>query len=214
MERIDGFSDRGINGWNRFFVKKGMRWRDKDYRYLDTLFDLSVLTSSLLDVGCALGDGLMYLKSKCPKVNMFAGTDLSNEVIKICKSNPELRQMKFFQHDILKPFPTRYNNIICLQTLEHIENPQKAIQNLIDATKTLLIIGVPYRNRRPDENHLWSFDENDFSELVNSYCIDRRERNIYWLIDKQQKGVSFRRKRVQYLREFIKKIMQRGKLLH
>ncbi len=56
-----------------------------------------------------------------------------------------------------------------------------------------MIVGVPYRNRRPDENHLWSFDENDFSELIDDYRIDKRERNIYWLIDKQKKGVRFRK---------------------
>jgi SAM-dependent methyltransferase len=206
MEKITDHTTWGINDWNFFFTEKGTRWRDKDYQYLNNLFDLSVLANSLLDVGCALGDGLIYLKHKCHKVNMFAGTDVSHQAVESCTKNPELHQMEFFQHDILNPFPKRYDNIICLQTLEHIENPQKAIRNLIDATKALLIIAVPYRNRRPDKNHLWSFDENDFSELVDLYCIDRRKRNIYWLIDKQKKGISFRKKHAQYLRELFNKL--------
>lgn len=208
MERIDGFVNWGPNGWNRFFVKKGQQWRYKDYRHLETIFDLSVLRGSLLDVGCALGDGLIYLKNKCTRVDSFGGMDFSNQAIETCRTNLKLREMEFFQHDIIKPFPVKYDNIICLETLEHVENPRSAIENLIDAAKSILIVGVPYHNRRLSENHLWSFYENDFSELVDSYCIDRRQRNIYWLVDKQKNGIIFRKKYIQILREFIKKCLK------
>jgi len=136
MEKVNGYTNWGVKKWDRFFIEKGTRWRDKDYRYLNKLFDLSMLTNSLLDVGCALGDGLIYLKRKCHEVDKFAGTDLSNEAIEICRKTKKLRKMEFFQHDILTPFPNRYDNIICLQTLEHIENPQKAVQNLNNITRS------------------------------------------------------------------------------
>lgn len=206
MEKLDGFVDWGQDGWNRFFVQKGKRWRTLDYLFLNSIFDLSELRGSLLDVGCALGDGLVYLRKKSPKIDRFVGTDFSGEAIDVCMSNPKLRKMEFFRHDILKPFPEKYDNIICLQTLEHVQNPRCAMLNLIDATRDLLIVGVPYRNRRSDENHLWSFDENDFSELVDSHCIDKRKANIYWLIDKQKKGFSFHMKRLYILQEFKRKL--------
>ncbi|MFA5238552.1 MAG: methyltransferase domain-containing protein [Phycisphaerae bacterium] len=208
MEKLEKSEEWGHLGWNRFFSQKGELWRVKDYRHLDSVFDLSALAGSLLDVGCALGDGLIYLKAKAPKVNRFAGADFSDEAIRICKNNPQLREMAFFQHDILEPFPDTYENVICLQTLEHVQKPEIAMRNLINAAKSLLIVAAPYRNRRPDADHLWSFDEMDFSDLVDLYCLDKRQKNIYWLVDKQKRGISFRRKRYNI---FVEKLLN---LLH
>ena len=198
MQRLNTFVEWGQNGWDSFFEKKGQKWRDKDYRYLDDIFDFRTLNGSLLDVGCGLGDGLVYLKRKCPNVRKFVGTDFSDKAIESCRNNLQLQKMKFFVHDIFRPLPMKYDNIICLQTLEHLKDPQTAVQNLIEATQNLLIAGVPYCNRRPDENHLWSFDENDFSGLMDSFYLDKKQKNIYWLLDKQKKGISFCKKRFSF----------------
>jgi len=208
MKRLETFVDWEQDDWDSFFVQKGIQWRNKDYRYINDMFDLHILNGSLLDVGCGLGDGLAYLKKKCPKVDRLIGTDFSHKAIKTCQNNPKLSGMSFFQHDILRVLPEKYDNIICLQTLEHLEDPQAVMQNLIDTAKKVLIVGVPYRNRRPDENHLWSFTEDDFSELTDSYCLDKKQKNIYWLIDKQEKGVSFYRKRSYSLSKFMAKLFR------
>lgn len=208
MERLDNFVSWGQEGWNHFFSQKGSQWRNKDYKYLDNIFPLSSLKGSLLDVGCGLGDGLIYIRTKGPMVDRFAGTDFSSEAIESCRCTPALKGMSFFQHDILKPFPEKYDNIICLQTLEHLEAPLEAMRNLIDATQNLLIVGVPYRNRRPDRNHLWSFDENDFADIVDSYCVDEKQKNIYWLLDKQKRGFGFRKRRLRILPEFVQKLFK------
>ncbi len=191
MERLETFMDWQQDGWDSFFVHKGKRWRHKDYRYINDIFYLRRLRGSLLDVGCGLGDGLAYLKNKCPKVDRLICTDFSNKAIEACRNNPMLSGMSFFQHDVLNTLPEKYDNIICLQTLEHLHDPQTAMQNLVDAVKRMLIVGVPYCNRRPDHNHLWSFNENDFSELADSYFLDEKQKNIYWLVDEQQKGIGF-----------------------
>ena len=106
----------------------------------------------------------------------------------------------------------KYDNIICLQTLEHLEDPVIAIRNLIDATQKLLIVAVPYRNRRPDENHLWSFDENDFSDLMDSFRLDKKQKNIYWLFDKRKEGFGFCKKRFNVLRKLTDKLRKNLKI--
>lgn len=209
MERLKDSEDWGGDGWNSFFCQKGKQWRDKDYKYLDAIFELSLLKGSLLDAGCALGDGLLFLRRKCPLVNSFAGTDVSSEAIKVCKSNGKLEGIDFFQHDILKPFTRKYDNIICLQTLEHVEDPLRAMRNLIEATDKVLILGVPYLNRRPDRNHIWSFDENDFSEVADSRCFDNKQKNMYRLLDREREGFAFRTKRLSLKQEFVNKLLRR-----
>ncbi len=205
MERIETSVGWGPGGWDTFFDQEGYRQGDKFYAYLSSVFSLSVMKGSLLDVGCALGAGLRYLKNKAPSVGRFVGTDFSSRALAICRGNPELEGMEFIQHDIHQSFPEQYCNVICLHILEHVDNPQLAVHNLIEATKDLLIVGAPYRNRIPDEDHLWSFDESDFVELVDAYCLDKKQKYIYWLLDKQKKGLKFRPKSVHILLRFMQK---------
>jgi len=179
MKKLKNYVNWVQGDWDSFFHQKGENWRNKDYRYINDIFNLSMLEDSLLDVGCALGDGLIYLRKKCPKIFRFTGIDFSSRAIDTCRNNPELSEIEFYQHDITKSLPEKYDNIICLATLEHLEDPETAMKNLVDATKKLLIIGVPYLNRRPDKNHLWSFDENDFSDLADSFYFDKSHKNIW-----------------------------------
>jgi 2-polyprenyl-3-methyl-5-hydroxy-6-metoxy-1,4-benzoquinol methylase len=186
MQEIKGFLDYKSSGWDSFFQARGDSWRNKDYRNLSKMLPIHEFEGSLLDVGCALGDGFEILQSTCRHVTSFSGTDFSGYAIKMNQKNQKLDRVHFFQHDILEPIPDQYDNIICLQTLEHLADPQIALRNLIDATRRILVVATPYMNRRPDENHLWSFDENDFAGKIDEYCLDAysgasRHRNMIHL---------------------------------
>lgn len=192
MQRIDSATDYGASGWDEFLRTKEGHWRDKDYRYLDEVFRVSRFSGTLLDAGCALGDGLLHLQPRCRRVTAFAGADFSSAGIQTCKNNPRLGFAEFFRHDLMEPLPRSYDNIICLQTIEHISDPLRAFRNLLAAADRLLLVSVPYRNRRPDENHLWSFDESDFTDLAPVHRLGQENHNIFWLVDRQRVGFSFR----------------------
>ena len=205
MKKVEDFAKWGPQGWNTCFGQEAYQQGEKFYACLSSVFNLSVMKGSLLDVGCALGEGLRYLNRKTPHVSQFVGVDFSSQAITNCRSNPELATMKFIQHDIHQPLLEQYSNITCLHILEHVDNPQLVMQNLIEATKDILIVGSPYRNRVPDEDHLWSFDESDFADLVDAYCLDKKQKYIYWLLDKQKKGLGFRPRSVHVLIRFMQK---------
>lgn len=193
MRRLEHAKDWGEVGWDRFFEDTGTHWRNKDYRFLADVFDLSGLRGSLLDAGCALGDGQPLLYSLCHDVTEYHACDFSDQAIETCQRNPALTRTTFFQHDLQLPIPSSFDNIICLQTLEHVPAPEKAFANLLSATRKVLIVGTPYRNRRPDENHLWSFDKSDFRQFWDSSVIGQAGLNIYWMRDKTGSGYAFRR---------------------
>jgi 2-polyprenyl-3-methyl-5-hydroxy-6-metoxy-1,4-benzoquinol methylase len=163
--------------WNEFFNKKGKTWRDKDYRFLKKHFPLHTLKGSLLDVGCGVGDGIRYLKSICPHITDFHGMDSSIEAIKINRKNPEMKDVTFYEHSIELDFFGQFDNVICVQVLEHLQNPEVAIQNLIKATKQNLLISTPNQNARPDSDHKWSFEVEDFIGISEDVFIG--ENNIY-----------------------------------
>ena len=86
-------------------------------------------------------------------------------------------ELIFYQHSIEKPVNKKFDHVICSQVLEHLEDPQEAIKNLIYMTKKNLLISVPNQNKRPDIDHIWSFDMEDFSGISNDIFIG--ENNIY-----------------------------------
>lgn len=192
MEKIAPAVNWGEAGWSRFFEERGESWRDKDYWYLDSIFDLSQLSGSLLDVGCALGDGMPVLRRRCTGVRELAGTDFSSYAIETNRGNPALAGVRFFQHDLNQPLTRQFDNVICMQTLEHLEDPRRAFRNLYDAASRLLLVATPYRNRRPDQDHLWSFDETDFAEFRPRWILAQGGVNIFWLCDKDGSGFRFR----------------------
>ncbi|MBT3201369.1 MAG: methyltransferase domain-containing protein, partial [Phycisphaerales bacterium] len=163
------------------------------------------LAGSLLDVGCGLGDGLRLMRRNMSRISSFAGTDFSDEAIRKNSENDSLAGIEFFVHDIHQPLERTYDNIICLQTLEHLPEPAVAMNNLINATDGVLIAASPYKNRRPDENHLWSFDETDFADEAVSF-LDKRKRNIFWVVDKRPKGARLRRRDLPL---FVDKLLAR-----
>ncbi len=179
MKRIT--TKRKFN-WDEFFHDKGSTWRDKDYRFLTSHFDPDIFKGELADVGCGLADGLIYLKNVCKNTTKFIGLDHSPTALESnMHFNPD---MEFRLFNLDTPLNKQFDNIICLQTLEHIDNPVQALVNLINATRKTLIISTPYKNKRPDIDHMWSFDENDFKEFMDSYIIGENGANIYWRLDK------------------------------
>lgn len=221
-ETIKSFQDKRIimknvsgqfakeDDWDKFFGERGVSWRDKDYRYLDEVFDVQKFSGTLLDVGCGLGDGFLCLKDKCPHVEKYYGSDISQQAVNTCSQNPALNGINFFYHDIMEPLTETFDTIICLQTLEHLSEPHVAMNNLVNAAKSLLIVAVPYRNRRFDVSHIWHFDKNDFKDVVTACCLGQKYTNIYWLVDKSGRGYSFRRNRWQTLVFEVAKRFHRG----
>ena len=163
--------------WDEFFFHKGPKWREKDYKFIKKYFPLHDLKGTLLDVGCGVGDGLRYLQSECKHVTNYYGLDFSEEAIRINRENTLMNDMIFWQHSIEKPFSKKFDNVICLQVLEHLKDPMTALTNLIKMTKENLIISVPNENARPDSDHMWSFNINDFKGISNDCFIG--DNNIY-----------------------------------
>lgn len=90
---------------------------------------------------------MKLFKTLATDITRFSGCDFAAETIEKNKANPDLAEMEFFSHDIMQLIAKQYDNIICLQTLEHLHEPAKAMDNLINATRDVLIVATPYKNR-------------------------------------------------------------------
>ena len=98
----------------------------------------SVKVDSILDAGCGEGFTLRYLN-----INNANGVDISKSAIKIAKSlNPKC---KFKEGSIYKlPFEKNsFDLVMALEVLEHLEEPQKAIDEVKRVSKRYCIFSVP-----------------------------------------------------------------------
>ncbi|HYD04421.1 MAG TPA: class I SAM-dependent methyltransferase [Reyranella sp.] len=99
------------------------------------------------DFGCGPGDFFTVMAPAYPGYS-FYGYDRSEAALAAARQRYPAGQFQSF--DIYTPAPRRHDITICSQTIEHLQEPEIALQTLIGATKPggVLIITVP--NGRTD----------------------------------------------------------------
>jgi trans-aconitate methyltransferase len=143
-------------------------WRTDHYEILIGL-DLIPRNSTftLIDCGCALGDGCILLKQHYPH-GVISGCDFSSVGIESAKE--KTKEIKFFEVDLLKDqLPCNYDYILILQTLEHFDKPFTIVDKLLENANEALIISVPLIKKRRKKalgvgEHRYNFDEKSFEK--------------------------------------------------
>jgi 2-polyprenyl-3-methyl-5-hydroxy-6-metoxy-1,4-benzoquinol methylase len=129
------------NYWDRYLNSRGDFWRDFPYRFL-----LEALPKnekfSLLDIGCALGDGCRLLKKSFPAAEI-TGADLSQ--VGIEKARAKSTDIEYFVFDLMKQdIPKKYDYITLIHILEHFDDPYPIIDKCLKAVNRAVYISTPY----------------------------------------------------------------------
>ena len=135
--------------------------------------------ANVIDIGCGDGFALKFLRKNFNYD--FTGFDISPDTIRFAKKlNPNV---KFIQGDIHKmPFDNRsFDIVVNLQVLEHLENPEKAINEMKRVSKRYCVLSVPREpffrlanvarlkylktfGNYPD--HIWQWSKRDFETIL------------------------------------------------
>ncbi len=133
----------------------------------------------VLDVGFGLGYGLNTLAIKASKIS---GVDVDQKVYDYCQKtlvgrNPKLEQLIVYDGYNLKFSDNHFDIISCVDVLEHVENYNKFLKELMRVAKRGIFISTPNRRSEftnPDGTpknqwHLreWSFEE--LNEIVSKF---------------------------------------------
>jgi 2-polyprenyl-3-methyl-5-hydroxy-6-metoxy-1,4-benzoquinol methylase len=94
------------------------------------------------DFGCGPGDFFTVMAPAYPGYS-FYGYDRSESALAAARQRFPSAQFQSF--DIYTPAPRQHDITVCSQTIEHLQDPEMAMQTLIEATKLggALIITVP-----------------------------------------------------------------------
>lgn len=152
---------------------------------------------NLLDVGCGKGEIINYITMN-RNINC-TGCDSSIEALKYIKCNAVAIRLPYI------PFSDRsYDLIICLQVLEHLDNPEyrASLLEIQRVANKYIIIGVPYKENLLTkqarcmacgkishvDGHVRSFNENSMNMLLDEFVLERKE--LCGILQKRQTRIG------------------------
>lgn len=133
------------------------------------------MTDVVLDIACGSGEGTAFLSKFC---NQIIGIDLILQLSPSITSNlSQFQNMKFMSADgqnfVYKD--KIFDKIICLHTLEHLEDQQAFLKNLRTSLKNngLLIIEVPLLSKKPlgvpiNPHHIREYSVENFKNILET----------------------------------------------
>ncbi len=122
---------------------------------------------SVLDLGCAEGEGVS-LFGEFFKTDKISGADISAAAISRAKEYyPEYN---FFEADV-NNLPEDFDVILTSNTLEHFENPNEAIKNILPHCRKYFIMLIPFRERDRIKEHFYTFEYDSFPEKNQDFRL-------------------------------------------
>jgi 2-polyprenyl-3-methyl-5-hydroxy-6-metoxy-1,4-benzoquinol methylase len=141
-----------------------------DKRFVECIYPLvkeqiKANTVDYLDIGC--GSGVLVDQVVREHTSLNAnGCDFSSSKISQC--NQYYKTDRYFVHDIYQSLKGQYDLITCTEVLEHLESPEKALQNLIAALKPngRLLVTVPDGRKDTFAGHIHFWSPESFKIFI------------------------------------------------
>ena len=137
--------------------------------------------ATVLDWGCAFGDGVQVLASAFPRIRI-TGLDFAERAIAEAKRvYPRLD----FRHNPDGKIHDRYDVMFCSHCLEHFKEPLEILRQHLRRCRGFYLAMTPYKEPLPlNECHEVSLDENDFPEHLDGFkrvALSVMDANpLYW----------------------------------
>lgn len=158
-----------LQAWNDLYKEKRF---ERNHEWLNGILNFYIKPAeTVLEVGCGMGTYLRHLKHRFPNKD-FTGADYSNVAISRAKAAGIIDYVVWDAEKQPPPFLTKFNLVMCIETLEHTNDPNHIVRVLksLCTDGGTLIITVPKYNSILDTNkvnwHHWSFQPADFSGVL------------------------------------------------
>lgn len=127
------------------------------------------IRGTVLEVGFGTGSQVMQYAHKA---NWVTATEIELKAVEWARKMWPLPNVEWCEHDICESaeFLVEFDTILCIEVLEHVEDPEQALRNLGKALKPggVAWISVP-RGRNENELHQWAWDEADFESDLSKF---------------------------------------------
>ncbi|MCD7726162.1 MAG: class I SAM-dependent methyltransferase [Clostridiales bacterium] len=127
---------------NNLVVKKMMAGFFGAYEDILNKIDIIGEDGNILEAGCGEGEVTDFIYHQIRGANIEA-FDISEKVISIAKKRCEHTDISFRVGSIYNIGSRKYDLVICSEVLEHLEYPEKALEQLKNCTNKYIICSVP-----------------------------------------------------------------------
>lgn len=166
--------------WNEVYLREyrsGKRRVDDDRR--DFVYNAisnrlqfipNIKNPSILDVGSGSGELLTHIHATFPFMHKV-GVDHSNVAIRLGQQDNPGFEMHCASAYALPFEDNWFQSAVCMETLEHLEDPQYAVAELVRVTvpNGNLVLSVPFMDANPSDEHLYTFDISSALALTEKY---------------------------------------------
>lgn len=136
--------------------------------FLSILVDNVKVTrdTRILDAGCGFGIFTKLMQEKL-NVHDIYGFDFSN--VAIGQASMKHKGVDFFTHNICDTLDGEYDVITCMETIEHLTDPEAAVRNLLGSlsSKGVLFLTVPDGRIDHYKNHINFWSPESWEIFVN-----------------------------------------------
>ena len=131
-----------------------------------------------LDIACGVGYGTRLLSDENPGLSSCLGVDLSPDAVRYAETRYAGSGVSFTQGDALEFRDAEgFDTIISLETIEHVSDPQRLIDNLAQMLRPggVLVASVPTTPSVDiNPHHLHDFTERSFRRMVRGHPLRER----------------------------------------
>ena len=155
-------------GWGEWDDMKEYGPASKHVRRLILLLLSKVTFTSVLDVGCGVGNLLYEIQKKHPGI-ASNGTEYAQSGLDVAKER--IPEGKFQLLDLSKEnIPNQYDLVTCIDVLEHIPEDLSALMNLRAMTRKYLLVVVPlgplFEIERTRVGHVHGYSREEFEKKL------------------------------------------------
>lgn len=162
-------ADEYMKHWIARRVWKHLNWpkHQKRFEIIASLLE----GEKFIDVGCAFGHSTAHLKKFRP--GDWTGLDFSEQAIRTAKEifKKKDASIKFIfaptfedmDHDKI------YDSVVCSEVIEHVEDDESLIRNLIPLARRRIILTTPCI-RVSDPGHVRLYDLETIGKLFSMFC--------------------------------------------
>jgi|SRR5579862_2327901 len=157
----------------------------------------NLVDGSVLDIACGVGYGTALL-SESPLTSFAIGVDIDEASIRYASRRYRKARVSYvcadaYQFSAGQPF----DNIVSLETIEHVENPQALFEHLVDllAPGGHLIVSVPVTpSIDGNPHHKSNFSPTNFRNLGDAYsltyvtCLHQVQHFSPWVVATRQES--------------------------
>jgi GT2 family glycosyltransferase/2-polyprenyl-3-methyl-5-hydroxy-6-metoxy-1,4-benzoquinol methylase len=121
--------------------------------------------SSILDWGCAFGEGVELLRRAFPQ-SRVTGLDFAERAVEEARRRHPGREFVLSEDGSI---PEEFDCIVTSNCLEHFENPLEVLKAHLRYCRKLYVLLVPYNEHPLHETHRSQFKEESFPERLGDF---------------------------------------------